>query len=70
VAVGRYRLCRPELFKLTALHDVVPLAQIRLRTSEPRWEDEMEEEESAEELYSNAARPAGAAVRVGAGVRR
>lgn len=25
VAVTRYRLCRPELFKLSALHDVVPL---------------------------------------------
>ena len=28
VAVSRYRSCRPELFKLTALHDVVPLAQL------------------------------------------
>ena len=46
VAVSRYRLCRPELFKLTALHDVVPLAQIQLQVSEPQWEDEVEVEES------------------------
>lgn len=69
VAISRYRLCRPELFKLTALHDLVPLAQVRLQTLESRWEDETEEE-SAEELYSNAGRPAGTAVRVGAGARR
>jgi hypothetical protein len=68
VAVSRYRLCRPELFKLTALHDVVPLAQIQLQVSEPRWEDEVEEE-SEEELYSNAGRAA-TAVRVGVGARR
>jgi REP-associated tyrosine transposase len=69
VAVSRYRLCRPELFKLTALHDVVPLAQIQLQTSEPQWEEGVEEE-SDEQLYSNASRAAATAVRVGAGARR
>lgn len=34
VAVSRYRVCRPELFRLTELHDLVPLAPIRLPTSE------------------------------------
>ena len=67
VAVSRYRLCRPELFKLTALHDVVPLAQIQLQVSEPQWEDEVEVEESEEELYSNAGRATTTAMRVGAG---
>jgi hypothetical protein len=73
VAVSRYRLCRPELFKLTALHDVVPLARIQLEVSEPQWEDEVEvelEEESEEELYSNANRATAPAARVGAGARR
>jgi hypothetical protein len=71
VAVSRYRLCRPELFKLTALHDVVPLAQIQLQVSEPRWEDEVEvEEESEEELYPSANCAAATAMRVGAGARR
>jgi REP element-mobilizing transposase RayT len=69
VAVSRYRLCRPELFKLTALHDVVPLAQIQLQVSRPQWEEEEVQEESEDELYSNAGRPA-PAVRVGAGPRR
>lgn len=69
VAVSRYRLCRPELFKLTALHDVVPLAQIQLQMSEPRWEEEVEEE-SEEELYPNANRAPAASMRVGAGARR
>lgn len=69
VAVSRYRLCRPELFKLTALHDVVPLAQIHLQVSEPRWEEEVEEE-SEDELYSNAGRATETAMRVGAGPRR
>lgn len=71
VAVSRYRLCRPELFKLTALHDVVPLAQIQLQVPQPRWEDEVEvEEESEEELYSNTSHAAARAVRAGAGARR
>jgi len=72
VAVSRYRLCRPELFKLTALHDVVPLARIQLQASEPQWEDEveLEEEESEEELYSNAGRATSTGERVGAGARR
>jgi hypothetical protein len=71
VAVSRYRLCRPELFKLTALHDVVPLAQIQLQVSEPRWEDEVEvEAESQEELYSSTSRAAATAMGVGAGARR
>lgn len=69
VAVSRYRLCRPELFKLTALHDVVPLARIQLQVSEPQWEDEREEE-CEEEPYSNAGRSTGTAARVGAGARR
>jgi REP element-mobilizing transposase RayT len=69
VAVSRYRLCRPELFKLTALHDVVPLAQIQLQVSEPQWEDEVEEE-SEEELFPNAGRAATTGMRVGAGARR
>jgi hypothetical protein len=68
--VSRYRLCRPELFKLTALHDVVPLAQIHLQVSEPQWEDEVEVEEADEELYSNAGRATATAARVGAGARR
>ena len=68
VAVSRYRLCRSELFKLTALHDVVPLAQIHLQVSQPQWEDEVEEE-SEEELYPNAGRATSRAVRVGAGPR-
>jgi hypothetical protein len=71
VAVSRYRLCRPELFKLTALHDVVPLARIQLQASEPQWEDEVElEEEPEAELYSNASRATATAARVGAGARR
>ena len=70
VAVSRYRLCRPELFKLTALHDVVPLAQIHLQVSEPQWEDEVEVEETEEELYSNAGRATTTGARVGAGARR
>jgi putative transposase len=69
VAVSRYRLCRPELFKLTALHDVVPLAQIHLPVSQPQWEDEVEEE-SEEDLYPGAGRPTTTAMRVGAGHRR
>jgi len=69
VAVSRYRLCRPELFKLTALHDVVPLAQIHLQVPEPQWEDEVEEVPE-EELYSNAGRATGTGMRVGAGPRR
>lgn len=70
VAVSRYRLCRPELFKLSALHDVVPLAQIRLQVSEPQWEEEVEEESEDEEPYANAGRTADTALRVGAGPRR
>jgi hypothetical protein len=74
VAVSRYRLCRPELFKLTALHDVVPLARIHLHVSERQWEDEgeveLEEEESEEELYSNASRATATGARAGAGARR
>jgi len=75
VAVSRYRLCRPELFKLTALHDVVPLARIQLEVSEPQWEDEVEveleeEEESEGELYSNASHAPATAARVSAGARR
>jgi REP element-mobilizing transposase RayT len=69
VAVSRYRLCRPELFKLTALHDVVPLAQIQLQVSEPRWEEEVEEE-SQDEVYSNPGRASATSMRVGAGARR
>jgi putative transposase len=69
VAVSRYRLCRPELFKLTALHDVVPLAQIHLQVSEPRWEGEAEEE-SDEALYSSAGRVTDTGMRIGAGPRR
>jgi putative transposase len=61
VAVSRYRLCRPELFKLTALHDVVPLAQLHLQVSQPQWE---------EDLYPNAGRATAAALRVGAAPRR
>jgi hypothetical protein len=75
VAVSRYRLCRPELFKLTALHDVVPLARIQLEVSEPQWEVEVEveleeEEESEGELYSNASHAPATAARVSAGARR
>jgi putative transposase len=33
MAISRYRVCRPELFKLTALHDVVPLGPIGYRPS-------------------------------------
>jgi REP element-mobilizing transposase RayT len=70
VAVSRYRLCRPELFKLTALHDVVPLAQIQLQVSQPRWEDEVGvEEKSGEEPYSTSL-AAATAMRAGAGARR
>lgn len=69
VAVSRYRLCRPELFKLTALHDVVPLAQIHLQVSEPQWEDGIEEE-SAEEIFPNAGHGAATGMRAGAGARR
>jgi len=61
VAVSRYRLCRPELFKLSALHDVVPLAQIHLQVSQPQWEEE--------DLYPNAGRPTATALRVGSGPR-
>jgi hypothetical protein len=57
------------LFKLTALHDVVPLAQIHLQVPEPQWEDEVEEVPE-EELYSNAGRATATGMRVGAGPRR
>jgi REP element-mobilizing transposase RayT len=70
VAVSRYRLCRPELFKLTALHDVVPLAQLQLQVSQPRWADEELEDAVEEELYSNGGRAAASPMRVGAGARR
>jgi REP element-mobilizing transposase RayT len=69
VAVSRYRLCRPELFKLTALHDVVPLAQIHLQVSPPQWEDEVEEE-SEKVRYPKAGRATATTMRVGAGPRR
>lgn len=69
VAVSRYRLCRPELFKLTALHDVVPLAQIHLQVAEPQWEDETEEE-SEEEVFSSTAQAAAATLGAAAGARR
>jgi REP element-mobilizing transposase RayT len=69
VAVSRYRQCRPELFKLTALHDVVPLAQIQLQMRESQWDEEIEEEPE-EELYSSASHAAPTAMRVGASTRR
>jgi putative transposase len=59
VAVSRYRLCRPELFKLTALHDVVPLAQIHLQVPATNW-DELEEVAEVEEdegVFNEAAHP-------------
>ncbi len=37
VAVSRYRVCRPELFKLTALHDVVSLSSIGAVPAEREW---------------------------------
>jgi hypothetical protein len=48
----------------------VPLAQIHLQVSEPQWEDEVEVEETEEELYSNAGRATTTGARVGAGARR
>lgn len=38
MAISRYRVCRPELFKLTALHDIVPLAPVGLRPMIEGWE--------------------------------
>jgi putative transposase len=67
VAVSRYRLCRPELFKLTALHDVVPLAQIQLQVSQRHGEVE---EKSAADLYPNAGRAATTPMPFGAEPRR
>ncbi len=37
VAVSRYRVCRPELFRLTGLHDVVSLSSIGAGSSEQQW---------------------------------
>lgn len=39
MAITRYRASRPELFKLTALHDVVPLAQIGTRPLIHGWDN-------------------------------
>jgi hypothetical protein len=58
-------LCRPELFKLTALHDVVPLAQIQLQVPATNW-DEIEEDEAVFAEPSHA----GATSRAGVGERR
>jgi putative transposase len=69
VAVSRYRLCRPELFKLTALHDVVPLAQIHVQASQPQRHGEVEEG-SAENLYPNPGRATTTPMPFGAGPRR
>lgn len=33
MAISHYRSCRPELFKLTALHDVVPIAPVTFQPS-------------------------------------
>lgn len=38
VAVTRYRRCRPELFKLSTLHDVVPLGPIVSGTQIRNWD--------------------------------
>lgn len=49
VAVNRYRVCRPELFKLTALHDVVPIGWSAIRSTrgapQKDWNDEDEDGE-------------------------
>jgi putative transposase len=39
MAITRYRASRPELFKLTALHDVVPLAQVGSRPLIHGWDN-------------------------------
>jgi putative transposase len=44
MAVSRYRARRPELFKLTALHDVVPLAPLSPRLHLQGWDGSDAEE--------------------------
>lgn len=45
MAVSRYRVRRPELFRLTALHDVVPLASLSPRVGSQGWDADSEDEE-------------------------
>lgn len=50
VAVTRYRRCRPELFKISTLHDVVPLGPISGGTQIRNWDTSTAEREDARGL--------------------
>lgn len=50
VAVARYRLCRPELFKISALHDVVPLGPLDSGMQARSWDTNVAEREDARNL--------------------
>jgi REP-associated tyrosine transposase len=57
MAISRYRVCRPELFKLTALHDIVPLAPVGLRPMIEGWEPPVQTRDQDSLAGESAAAP-------------